>query len=161
MQQSVVDQQEKETLEAVAVSLTQEEKLQQSLDEAKKISEFRLKTLSQLIGIHLDAFSAEMIATNGKSYKDKLLAAKALKEAVLFSIDFAVGVTKANIREEGTKLAKEVNGLAGVLVQAMDTRFLLIADNMKRQQDAEALAEQQTLTASTTEEVINEETKET
>lgn len=144
-----------EELEAIAATPTSDEQtLQESIDEAKKISEFRLKTLSQLIGIHLDAFSAEMIATNGKSYNEKVQAAKALKEAVLFAFDFAVGVTKADIREKGN-YAKQTNGLAGVMVQAMDTRFLLLADKMKRDQEAT-----QASAATTNEETNNNETGE-
>lgn len=140
---------------AVASKLTEVELLEKSMDEARKISSFRLKTLSQLIGVYLDSFSAEMIATNKNTYNEKVQAAKALKEAVLFALDFAVNVTKADIREKG-KLSKEVNGLAGTLVQAMDTRFLLLADNMKRQQDADEKAQASAEVTQT-----NEETKET
>lgn len=116
------------------------EELEKSLVEARKISDFRAKSLAQLIGVYVDSFSAQMINNNGVSYNEKLQASRALKEAILFAMDFGVGVTNAKIREKGT-LAKEVNGLAGVMVQAMDTRFLILADNMKKQQDEQALAE--------------------
>lgn len=137
---------------------TEAETLQKNMDEAQKISQFRLKSLSQLIGIYLDTFSAEMIATNGKTYNEKVQAAKALKEGVLFALDFGLGITKANIREKG-RLSKEVNGLAGTLVQALDTRFILLADNMRRLEEAQASAQTEAVTDTVTE--TTEENKET
>ena len=125
--------------------------LEKGLAEARRISEFRLKTLSQLIGVYIDTFSAEMVSTNGKSYKDKLIAAKALKEGILFALDFGLGVTKANIRDGG-KLSKEVNGLAGTLVQALDTRFILLADNMKKLEEEAQASQNQAETTTVTEE---------
>jgi hypothetical protein len=140
------------------VTTTEENKMETPADiekglaEARRISEFRLKTLSQLIGVYIDTFSAEMVSTNGKSYADKLIAAKALKEGILFALDFGLGVTKANIRDGG-RLSKEVNGLAGTLVQALDTRFILLADNMKKlQEQDDAAAQNQTETNTVTEE---------
>lgn len=115
-------------------ALTPEELDKQTQDLAK-VTEIRLKTLSQLIGIHIDSFSAIMINTNGVSYKEKLQAASALKEALLFPLDFGLNVTKADIREKGVKYAKEVNSLAGMMVQALDARFLLLANNMRNEQE--------------------------
>jgi hypothetical protein len=115
-------------------SATTEVNTTEGLAEARRISEFRLKALSQLIGVYVDTFSAKMVATNGVSYNEKVQAAKALKEGVLFALDFGLGVTNANIRDKGT-WAKEVNGLAGTLVQALDARFILLADNLKKQED--------------------------
>lgn len=110
--------------------ISQEELTKQS-EELGKVSEMRLKALSQLVGIHIDSFSAIMIDTNGVTYKDKLNAAKALKEAVLFALDFGLNATNAEIRQKGTKHAKEVNSLAGILVQALDTRMLLLASKLQ------------------------------
>jgi hypothetical protein len=102
----------------------------------KKTAEMQHKVLSNLLGIYIDSFSAVMLNNNGVSQQSKLEAAKGLKEAVLFSLDFGLSVTKANIRQSG-KLSREVNNLAGVLVKALDNRMLLIANAMKEQEDSD------------------------
>ena len=123
-----------QTEETTPKTLTPEELDKQSA-ELVKVSEMRMKMFNQLLGIHIDSFSAIMMDTNGVSYNEKLQASKALKEAVLFALDFGLNVSKADIRQKGTKYAKEVNSLAGILVQALDTRFLLLANNMKQDQE--------------------------
>lgn len=133
----------------VTTELTEAETLSRGLEETRKITEFRHKQLSTLTVINIQNFCAMMISTNGVSYAEKVQAAEALTEAIKFSLDFGLGITKADIRESG-KLAKDVNRLAGILVQSMDNRFLLLAQNMKDQQDSNE-------TVTTT----NEETKET
>lgn len=108
--------------------------------ELRSLAEMKHKSFSQLLGIHLDTFSAIMVNGNGMSYKDKIQAAQALKEAVMFALDFGLGVTNPKIRQGG-KLAKETNGLAGILVQALDNRMLLIADRMNEQEKTMTTAE--------------------
>lgn len=105
----------------------------EQLVEMRKLAEMKHKTFSQLIGLHVDNFSAIMVNGNGVTYAQKVQAAGALKEAIMFALDFGLDVTKAPIRQGG-KLAKEVNGLAGILVQALDNRMLLIADNMHKKE---------------------------
>lgn len=107
------------------------EELNKQSEELEKVTQMRLKALAQLTGIHIDSFSAIMIDTNGVSYKEKLQAAKALKEAVAFALDFGLNVTNAEIRQAGVKYAKEVNSLAGILVQAFDARMLLLASKLQ------------------------------
>lgn len=130
MENNLEQTQTEETTKSLSV-----EELEKQTQDLAKVSEMRLKTLAQLIGIHIDSFSAIMIDTNGVSYKEKLQASAALKEALLFPLDFGLNVTKAEIREKGTKYAKEVNSLAGMMVQALDARFLLLANNMKKEQE--------------------------
>lgn len=109
--------------------------------ELRGLAEMKHKTFSQLLGIHIDTFSSVMVNGNGTSYKEKIQAAQALKEAVLFALDFGLDVTKPKIRQGG-KLAKEVNGLAGIMVQALDNRMLLIADRMNKEENKETVNEQ-------------------
>lgn len=110
---------------------TQVEQQEQMTPEAvEKAAVMKHNAMSQLLGIYIDSFSAIMLNGNGVSYVEKVQAAKALKEAVVFALDFGVDATQAKIRQSG-KLSKEVNGLAGVLVQAMDNRMLLLASRMK------------------------------
>ncbi len=101
--------------------------------EMRKLAEMKHKTFNQLLGIHIDTFSSVMVNGNGVSYAEKIQAAQALKEAVLFALDFGLDVSKAKIRQGG-KLAKQVNGLAGIMVQALDNRMLLVADRMNQKE---------------------------
>jgi hypothetical protein len=112
--------------------LTQEEQL----FELRKLSQMKHKTLTNLLGIHLDSFSAMMVKSNRVSYTEKLQAAQALKEAILFGLDYGLGITNPKIRQSGT-LAKEVNNLAGVFVQTLDNRMLLVADKLNEQEKKE------------------------
>ena len=120
--------------------LSQEEQLEQLY----KVSSMRHKALGDLMGNYIDYFSSIMVSSNGVSFQKKLEAAQALKEAVKFAFDFGLNVSKAKIRQSGN-LAKETNGLAGVMVQALDTRFLLLADKLKKDEEQQ-----------NTQEVINE-----
>lgn len=103
--------------------------------ELRRLAEMKHKMFSSLLGIHIDTLSSIMLNGNGVSYAKKLEAAKALREAVLFSLDFGIDISKAKIRQGGQTLAKESNNLAGVMVQAMDNRMLLIADNLKNMEE--------------------------
>jgi hypothetical protein len=107
-----------------------EVKQEMTPEAVEKAAVMKHNAMTQLVGIYVDSFSAIMLNGNGVSYHDKVQAARALKEAVSFALDFGVDATNATIRQGG-KLAKEVNGLAGVLVQAMDNRMLLLASKMK------------------------------
>jgi hypothetical protein len=105
--------------------------LEEQTTELRRISQFRHKAFSELVGVHLDGFSQIMIATNGISFQQKVEASKALKEAIMFALDIGLDVTKAEIRQSG-KLAKQTNTLAGVLAQTLDNRFLLLADKIQQ-----------------------------
>lgn len=100
--------------------------------ELRRLAEMKHKMFSSLLGIHIDTLSSIMLNGNGVSYKKKLEAAKALREAILFSLDFGLDISKAKIRQGGQTLSKESNNLAGVMVQALDNRMLLIADNLNK-----------------------------
>lgn len=127
--------------ETTAVETTTEAKKElnpeQQMMELRSLAVMKHKTFSSLLGIHIDNFSAIMVNGNGTSYKEKIQAAQALKEAVLFALDFGLDVTKPKIRQGG-KLAKETNGLAGLMVQALDNRMLLIADSMNEKEKQES-----------------------
>ena len=117
---------------------TQENNEQMELtpEQMKATARMQQIALSNLVGIHIDSFSAIMVNGNGVSYAEKLQAATALKEAILFALDFGLDVSKKKIRQSG-KLAKEVNNLAAVTVKALDNRMLLLAAAMKEQEDME------------------------
>lgn len=123
-----------------------------TMETLRKMAEMKHSGLSNLLGIYIDSFSAIMINGNGTSYAKKVQAALALKEAVLFAMDFGLGVTNPKIREQGTALSKEVNGLAGVMVQTLDNRMLLLADKMSK--DIET--KEQTKTNETVGEIKND-----
>lgn len=126
--------------------------LEEQTTELRRISQFRHKAFTELVGVHLDGFSQIMISTNGVSFKQKLEASKALKEAVMFALDLGLDVTKATIRQHG-KLAKQTNTLAGVVAQALDNRFLLLADKIQQDSVNEELTK--------TKEQVNEQTSTT
>lgn len=121
MSQEEVKQEEKQ--------LTPEEQA----GELRKVSEMRHKALTRLVTAHIQNYGATLIATNGVSYQEKLSALKSLVRAVEFAFDFGIGVTNPEIAQGG-KLAKQENEMAGILVQTLDNRMLLIADNMRKQE---------------------------
>lgn len=110
---------------------------EEQMFELRKLAEMKHKTFTQLLGLHIDGFSAIMVNGNGVSYAKKIQAAQALKEAVMFALDFGLDVSKAKIREGGA-LAKETNNLAGVMLQALDNRMLLMADRMNEKEKEDA-----------------------
>lgn len=124
--------------------VTQTSELQQTLEEQqaslRSVAEMKAKAYNDLVSIHLQNLTRIMMSSNGVSELQKRQANKALVEAVLFALDFGVNVTGATIRERGTALAQETNTLAGVLVQALDNRMLLLADNLRKQEEQEAAA---------------------
>lgn len=111
---------------------------------ARKILEMRQKSLSRLVEIHLQVLTQVMMSNNGVSELEKRQANKALLEAVTFALDFGVGVVKPTLRDKGQKYAQQANNLAGVLVQALDNRLILLAENMQEQDELEKIAAQPT-----------------
>lgn len=101
--------------------------------ELRKVSEMRHKALTRLVTAHIQNYGATLIATNGVSYQEKLSTLKSLVRSVEFALDFGIGVTNPEIAQGG-KLAKQENEMAGILVQTLDNRMLLIADNMRKQE---------------------------
>jgi len=127
-----------ETQATTEPTAIEERTVEQQMDDMRKISEMRFKSLSQLVELHVQSLTRVMLSSNGVSELEKRQANTALVEAIRFALDMGLSVTEAKIRQGG-KLAKEVNTLAGVLVQALDTRMLLLADNMRRdEQKAQA-----------------------
>lgn len=127
---------------------------EQNNEAVRKMAEMRMQSLSQLVEIHIQSLTQVMLSSNGVSELQKRQANKALVEAVKFALDFGVGVTNAEIRDRGTVYAKETNTLAGVLVQALDTRMIILADKLREQQELEEIASQQT-----SEEQVSEKTE--
>lgn len=110
---------------------------EQNAESFRMMAEMRRDAYTQLVSIHLQSLTRIMMATNGVSQLQKRQANKALVEAIEFALNF--GIKDDNtIRDKGTVLAKETNNLAGILVQALDNRMLLLADNMKRQEEKDA-----------------------
>lgn len=108
--------------------------VEQQMQDMRKISEMRHKALSELVSIHVQSLTRIMLASNGVTELAKRQANTALLEAIKFTLDFGLSITDAKIRQSGV-LAKEVNSLAGVLAQAMDTRMLLLADNLRKEEN--------------------------
>jgi hypothetical protein len=106
-----------------------EETTQNPVDNTRT-SEIKLATMTNLACVYIDSLSAVMVNGNGTLYEKKLAAAAALKEAFKFALDYGLNVTGAKIRQQGTQFSKEVNSLAAVFVQAMDTRMLLMTNKI-------------------------------
>ena len=121
-----------------------EQTLEQQQASLRSVAEMKAKAYNELVAIHLQNLTRIMLSSNGVTELRKRQANKALVEAVLFALDFGVNVSNASIREKGTVLAKETNTLAGVLVQALDNRMLLLADNLRQQEELERIASQPT-----------------
>ena len=107
----------------------------QTPEDLQKVGEMKHRVYVQLVGTHLHELIKTMISSHGVSYQTKVNAAGALVEAVQFALDFGLNIVKCPIRQEGTKFAQEVNNLAGILAQAQDNRMLLLALQMKKQEE--------------------------
>lgn len=107
-------------------------------ESVTKTAEATFKTFSQLVGIHIDTFTATMINGNRTSYEKKLAAGIALKESILFALDYGISVSGAKIRQGGI-LAKDVNNLAAILAKAFDTKMIVLASKLE-QETTEATA---------------------
>lgn len=118
--------------------------LEEQQESMRKIAELRARSYSDLVAIHIQQLTRVMLASHGVSELQKRQANTALVEAIKFALDFGIGATNAEIRDKGTVFSKETNTLAGVLVQALDNRMILLADNLRKQQELEAVASQQT-----------------
>ena len=99
--------------------------------QMRGMNEMRHKALSRLIEAQLLNYGATLITTNGISYQTKLQTLREMISAVLFSLDVGLDITKPELKQKG-QAAKNQASLAGLLAQALDNRFLLIADNMRK-----------------------------
>ena len=99
--------------------------------QMRGMNEMRHKALSRLIEAQLLNYGATLITTNGVSYQTKLQTLREMISAVLFSLDVGLDITKPELKQKG-QAAKNQASLAGLLAQALDNRFLLIADNMRK-----------------------------
>lgn len=125
--------------ENTAVETATEVTAEQNNEAMRMTAEMRRDALTQLVSIHVQTLTRVLMASNGVSQLQKRQANKALVEAIEFALNF--GIKEDNvIRDRGTVFANEVNNLAGVLVQALDNRMILLADNMRKQQEAEEAA---------------------
>ena len=126
---------------------------EQQAASVRAMAEMRRDAYSELVSIHLQTLTNVLMSTNGVSQLQKRQANKALVEAVKFALNF--GIKDDNvIRDKGAVFAKETNNLAAILVQALDNRMLLLADNMRRQEAEESSVSQEVV------ENNNQETKE-
>ena len=126
---------------------------EQQAASVRAMAEMRRDAYSELVAIHLQTLTNVLMSTNGVSQLQKRQANKALVEAVKFALNF--GIKDDNvIRDKGAVFAKETNNLAAILVQALDNRMLLLADNMRRQEAEESSVSQEVV------ENNNQETKE-
>jgi len=108
----------------------------------RSAAEMKARAFNELVAIHLQQLTSVMMATNRVTQLQKRQANVALVEAVQFALDFGVGVTNSSIRDRGSIFAQETNNLAGVLVQALDNRMLLLADNLRKKEELEKVATQ-------------------
>ena len=111
----------------------------QDMDTTIKALKINQKSLNRLFTMHLQELLKVMVSSNGVSELKKRQAAVAIDEAFQFALDFGLNVTKAKIRDGGTVVAAQTNNLAAILVKALDNRMVLLADNMYKQEQAEAV----------------------
>lgn len=135
---------ESQAVEQVTETSGLQQTLEQQQESLRSVAEMKARAYNDLVSIHLQNLTRIMMASHGVTELQKRQANKALVEAVLFALDFGVNATGATIRDKGVALAKETNTLAGVLVQALDNRMLLLADNLRKQEELEKIASQST-----------------
>lgn len=125
--------------EEIAQQVTEEQKappevnMEKSLEELRRISEFRHKSLSDLTVAHFYNCCSVLMSSNGVSEKEKIIMRNDLGQAIRAILDFGLGITKVDVKEHG-KHAKDVGTFAAVFLQAIDNRFILLADNLQQQE---------------------------
>lgn len=146
-----------ETLEVTTVEENQE------MDSAyessmNNLTEMRREAYTNLVATHLQSLTKIMMSSNGVTELQKRQANKALVEAVTFALNF--GIKDDNgIRDRGAVLARETNNLAGILVQALDNRMLMLANRMNQSRLEETEKTEETVSLNE-EKVNNEQTTE-
>jgi hypothetical protein len=126
--------QQVETLEQILEQTKDMDKLdpETQLEHSKKIAGMEFKAMTTLVAAHIRNFGATMVSNNNVSYKEKLLALKALENGITQALEFGTqpGV-ELKLPKPGVKWSKETKNFVHVLIKANELKTLLLAYNYK------------------------------
>lgn len=105
---------------------------EQQMETARKVAVMNQKALSQLIKLDIRNYLNNLTAP-GVDGNTKKQIKESMERAIVFSFDFGINVTNADLAESG-KMAKQENALAAHLVRLRENSMLLLADNMRKQE---------------------------
>jgi len=126
---------------------------------AKAMSEFQLTAYRQLTKAYLSSFTRVLRASHGVSEKQKIIAEKALLNAVEMALGFGVDGQEVSLPQKGQAFASESANLANAIVKAQDQRMLLVALQYKAEEESQENTEavnDQVNEVTETPEVVNE-----
>ena len=118
---------------------------EQQMETARKVAVMNQKALSQMVKLDIRNYLNNLTAPGVDGNLKKQIK-ESIERAILFSFDFGIDVTNADILQSG-KLAKQENAFAAHLVRLRENSMLLLADNMRKQeleQTAASAAEETT-----------------
>lgn len=118
---------------------------EQQMESARKVAVMNQKALSQLVKLDIRNYLNNLTA-QGVDGNTKKQIKESIERAILFSFDFGINVTNANLAESG-KLARQENALAAHLVRLRENSMLLLADNMRKQEQTAASAAEENTNA--------------
>jgi hypothetical protein len=129
------------------VELTQE----QQMETARKVAVMNQKALSQMVKLDIRNY-LNQLTSPGVDGNLKKQIKESIERAIVFSFDFGINVTNADILQSG-KLAKQENAFAAHLVRLRENSMLLLADNMRKQELEQTAASAAEETSNATENV--------
>ncbi len=118
---------------------------EQQMEAARKVAIMNQKALAQLIKLDIRNYLNNLTAPGVNGNMQKQIK-ESIERAILFSFDFGINVTNAGIAESG-KLARQENALAAHLVRLRENSMLLLADNMRKQEQTAASAAEENTNA--------------
>ncbi len=118
---------------------------EQQMEAARKVAVMNQKALSQLIKLDIRNYLNNLTAPGVNGNMQRQIK-ESIERAILFSFDYGINVTRADLAETG-KLAKQENALAAHLVRLRENSMLLLADNMRKQEQTAASAAEETSNA--------------
>lgn len=97
---------------------------------ARKLTEQQMKVLSELTRIHLASYLQDLAFKPGLSGNKKQAMIIDLLDGMQGILDLGVEITNVQVPEKGSN-GRKVASLAGIMAQAMDTRMILLAQNLE------------------------------
>lgn len=118
---------------------------EQQMETARKVAVMNQKALAQLIKLDIRNYLNNLTAPGVNGNMQKQIK-ESIERAILFSFDFGINVTNADLAESG-KLARQENALAAHLVRLRENSMLLLADNLRKQEQTAASAAEENTNA--------------
>lgn len=124
------------------VELTVEEQI----ESAYKISVTKQKGFNKMVGETI-GYYIDSLTKSGVTGNQRQIIKKSLIRAILFAFDHGINITNADIAQRGQDLAKLENQLAAQLVHLKENTMLLLAYNMRKQEQTAASAAEENTNA--------------